>query len=101
MKNFITELDKGFESRVRLGIMSILVVNDYVDFSTLKEQLNISDGNIASHIAALEKLEYIVVKKQFIGKKPNTSYKASPLGIKAFRHHLDTLEQLIKIKFNQ
>lgn len=100
MKNFIESLDKGFESRVRLGIMSILVVNEYVDFNTLKEQLNISDGNIASHISALEKLKYIEVKKQFIGKRPNTSYKATSKGIKAFKNHLDTLEKLIKIKFN-
>lgn len=100
MKNFITALDKGFESRVRLGIMSILVVNDFVDFNTLKDQLNISDGNIASHITALEKLGYIEVKKQFIGKRPNTSYKVTSHGIKAFKSHLDTLEKLIKIKFN-
>ncbi len=80
--------------------MSILVVNEYVDFNTLKEQLNISDGNIASHISALEKLKYIEVKKQFIGKRPNTSYKATSKGIKAFKNHLDTLEKLIKIKFN-
>ncbi len=99
MKDFITSLDKGFESRVRLGIMSILVVNDSVDFNTLKEQLNISDGNIASHITALEKLNYLEVKKQFIEKKPNTSYKATQQGIKAFKNHLDTLEKLIKIKF--
>ena len=99
MKDFITSLDKGFESRVRLGIMSILVVNDSVDFNTLKEQMNISDGNIASHITALEKLNYLEVKKQFIGKKPNTSYKATQQGIKAFKNHLDTLEKLIKIKF--
>ncbi len=99
MKDFITSLDKGFESRVRLGIMSILVVNDSVDFNTLKKQLNISDGNIASHITALEKLNYLEVKKQFIGKKPNTSYKATQQGIKAFKHHLDTLEKLIKINF--
>jgi len=99
VKDFITSLDKGFESRVRLGIMSILVVSDSVDFNTLKEQLNISDGNIASHITALEKLKYLEVKKQFIGKKPNTSYKATQQGIKAFKHHLDTLEKLIKIKF--
>ena len=100
MKNFIESLDKGFESRVRLGIMSILVVNEYVDFNTLKEQLNISDGNIASHISALEKLKYIEVKKQFIGKRPNTSYKATSKGIKSFKNHLDILEKLIKIKFN-
>ncbi|MFN6245798.1 MAG: winged helix-turn-helix domain-containing protein [Chitinophagaceae bacterium] len=99
MKDFITSLDKGFESRVRLGIMSILVVNDSVDFNTLKKQLNISDGNIASHITALEKLNYLEVKKQFIGKKPNTSYKVTQQGIKAFKNHLDTLEKLIKIKF--
>jgi predicted ArsR family transcriptional regulator len=99
VKDFITSLDKGFESRVRLGIMSILVVNDSVDFNTLKEQLNISDGNIASHITALEKLNYLEVKKQFIGKKPNTSYKVTQQGIKAFKSHLDTLEKLIKIKF--
>jgi predicted ArsR family transcriptional regulator len=79
--------------------MSILVVNDSVDFNTLKEQLNISDGNIASHITALEKLNYLEVKKQFIGKKPNTSYKVTQQGIKAFKNHLDTLEKLIKIKF--
>lgn len=99
MKDFITSLDKGFESRVRLGIMSILVVNDSVDFNTLKEQLNISDGNIASHITALEKLNYLEVKKQFIGKKPNTSYKVTQQGIKAFKNHLDILEKLVKIKF--
>ncbi len=99
MKDFITSLDKGFESRVRLGIMSILVVNDSVDFNSLKEQMNISDGNIASHISALEKLNYLEVKKQFIGKKPNTSYKATQQGIKAFKNHLDILEKLIKIKF--
>ena len=64
MKDFITSLDKGFESRVRLGIMSILVVNDSVDFNTLKEQLNISDGNIASHITALEKLNYLEEKNK-------------------------------------
>lgn len=79
--------------------MSILVVNDSVDFNTIKEQLNISDGNIASHITALEKLKYLEVKKKFIGKKPNTSYKATSVGIKAFKNHLDTLEKLIKIKF--
>lgn len=95
MKNFIEDLNKAFESRVRLGIMSILMVNDSVDFGTIKEQLQITDGNLASHIAALEKLKYILVKKQFVGKKPNTSYSASRTGKKAFSEHLDALEKLI------
>jgi DNA-binding MarR family transcriptional regulator len=94
--NYIADLNKAFESRVRLGIMSILMVNDYVDFATLKEQLQITDGNMASHLNALEKLKYIEVRKQFIGKKPNTSYTATTEGRKAFADHLDALEKLIQ-----
>jgi DNA-binding MarR family transcriptional regulator len=93
----IGELNKAFESRVRLGIMSILMVNDSVDFLTLKEMLQVTDGNIASHITALEKFQYIEIKKQFIGKKPNTSYSVTNKGRKAFTEHLDALEKLIKI----
>jgi len=98
VKNYIKDLNKAFESRVRLGIMSILMVNDYVDFNTLKEQLQITDGNLASHINALEKLKYIQIRKRFVGKKPNTSYSASKEGKKAFNEHLDALEKLINIK---
>lgn len=96
MKNYIEELNKAFESRVRLGIMSILMVNDFIDFGTLKEQLQITDGNLASHLSALEKLQYIEVKKQFIGKKPNTSYAVTSVGKIAFSEHLTALEKLIK-----
>ncbi len=92
----IGELNKAFESRVRLGIMSILLVNESVDFNTLKELLQVTDGNIASHITALEKLNYIEIRKQFIGKKPNTSYAVTTSGKKAFAEHLDALERLIK-----
>jgi DNA-binding MarR family transcriptional regulator len=93
----IGELNKAFESRVRLGIMSILMVNDSIDFLSLKEMLQVTDGNIASHITALEKFQYIEIKKQFIGKKPNTSYSVTNKGRKAFTEHLDALEKLIKI----
>lgn len=96
MKNFIGDLNKAFESRVRLGIMSILMVNEMVDFSTIKEQLQVTDGNIASHISALEKLDYIKIEKKFIGKKPNTSYAATNIGKKAFHEHLNALEAIIR-----
>ncbi len=76
--------------------MSILMVNDWVEFSSLKEMLDITDGNLASHISALEKAEYIQVKKQFVGKKPNTTYAATVLGRKAFNEHLNALEKLLK-----
>lgn len=96
MNSDITKLNKAFESRIRLGIMSVLMVNDRVEFSELKETLGLTDGNLASHITALEKIKYIEVIKQFIGKKPNTTYFATELGKKAFSDHLNALEKLIK-----
>jgi DNA-binding HxlR family transcriptional regulator len=96
MENIISKLNKAFESRVRLGIMSVLMVNDSADFNNLKELLNITDGNLASHLKALEKESYISVNKQFIGRKPNTTYSATDLGRLAFNNHLKSLEDLIK-----
>lgn len=74
----INQLNKAFESRVRLGIMSILMVNDWMDYKDIKEELDLTDGNLASHINGLEKLEYICVRKRFVGKKPTQAIK-SPL----------------------
>jgi DNA-binding MarR family transcriptional regulator len=92
----IHKLHKAFESRVRLGIMSVLMVNDSVDFNTLKELLDVTDGNLASHAAALEKEGFVHIKKEFIGKKTSTTYSATKIGVKAFEGHLDALEKLIK-----
>ena len=80
VKKIIAGLNKVFESRIRLGIMSVLMVNDSIDYIQLKELLDVTDGNLASHIANLEKYEMLIVEKQFIGKKPNTRYKATPKG---------------------
>lgn len=77
------------------------MINDWVDFNTLKETLDLTDGNLASHLAALEKSEYIQVKKSFVGKKPHTTYAATKTGKKAFKDHLDALESLIKNKTNK
>lgn len=96
MKNIIEQLNKAFDHRVRLGIMSILLVNDEVDFNDMKERLELTDGNLASHISALEKMEYVVVKKEFVGKKTKTTYKVSTLGKKAFHEHIKALEKLIR-----
>ena len=95
MKIPFDKLDKAFENRVRLQIMSVLMVNDWYDFNSLKELLDISDGNLASHIKALEKEEYIMVHKSFLGRKPNTNYSSTDKGKKAFKQHLDALEALI------
>jgi len=92
----IDQLHKAFESRVRLGIMSILMVNDWVDYKSLKEQLNLTDGNLASHINGLEKIDFIVINKGFIGKKTSTTYKITELGKQTFKQHINALEKLIK-----
>jgi len=96
MKDLISKINKVFESRVRLGIMSVLMVNETYDFNSLKETLKVTDGNLASHLKALEEKGMIKVNKQFIGRKPNTSYSVTNTGIAEFRHHLKALENLIK-----
>ena len=96
MKSIIQNINKAFDHRIRLGIMSILMVNESADFTTLKELLGVTDGNLASHSKALEAENYIMVEKQFIGKKPNTSYKATKEGKEAFRNHIEALEKLIQ-----
>ena len=95
MKDILKHINKAFDHRVRLGIMSALMVNESVDFNTLKEILSVTDGNLASHIKALEKLKYLTIKKQFIGKKPNTEYSVSKMGKEAFKKHIEALEKLI------
>ncbi len=96
MKTLIENLNKAFENRIRLGIMSVLMVSDWADFNALKEALALTDGNLASHLAALEKGGYVAVRKGFIGRKPNTSFTATDAGRKAFQDHLDALESLIR-----
>src|SRR5688572_12010071 len=96
MKKYLHQLNKSFENRIRLGIMSSLMVTESMDFNSLKEMLQVTDGNLASHVSALEKDGYVKVKKQFIGKKPNTSFSVTAAGKKAFNEHLDALEELLK-----
>ena len=93
--SIIDNINKVFDHRIRLGIMSVLMVNDYADFNMLKELLGATDGNLASHTKALEKEEYIKVEKQFIGRKPNTRYSATKLGKMEFKKHINALEKLI------
>jgi len=97
MKKILSTLkETKLDNRIRLGIMSILVVNDWVEFKYLKEMLALTDGNLASHIKALEKESYIEIKKEFVGKKPQTTYQVTNKGRKAFEEHLSALEALLK-----
>ena len=92
----IDNLNKVFDSRIRLGIMSMLMVNASQSFNQLKELLQITDGNLASHMKPLEENNYVKMEKGFIGRKTNTTYAVTKAGQKAFRQHLDALEKMIK-----
>jgi DNA-binding HxlR family transcriptional regulator len=96
MSNPIAHLNKIFDSRIRLGIMSALVVNAEVNFNDLKELLDITDGNLASHLKTLEESSFVKVHKGFVGRKTNTTYAITKAGEKAFKDHLDAMEKLIK-----
>ena len=88
-------LNKAFDSRVRLGLMSILSVNEWISYKEVKNLLDLTDGNLASHIQALEKINFLEIKKQFIGKKPLTTYRITEIGKNAFKYHVSGLEKLI------
>jgi DNA-binding MarR family transcriptional regulator len=96
MSNPIGQLNKVFDSRIRIGIMSALMVNEDVNFNDLKALIDVTDGNLASHMKTLEENGYIKVHKGFIGRKTNTLYSITKVGEKAFRAHLDALEKIIK-----
>jgi len=96
VKNIYTKIRKEFDHRTRLGIMSMLMVNEWVGFKTFKETLGLEDGTLASHLKKLEANEFIEFKKEFIGRKPQTSYAVTDIGRKAFTDHLDALEEIIR-----
>jgi DNA-binding MarR family transcriptional regulator len=96
VKLFINGLHKAFESRIRLGIMSALAANDSLDFNSLKDYLGVTDGNLASHLKALEKENFVGMEKSFLGRKPNTKYSITKAGKNAFDKHLTALEKIIQ-----
>jgi len=96
MKNPIENLNKTFDSRIRLGVMSSLMVNEEVSFNELKQLLSLTDGNLASHLTSLEESGYIKVHKGFIGRRTNTTYSITKSGEKAFKEHIEALENMIR-----
>lgn len=96
MKQQIEQLNKIFDSRLRIGIMSALMVNEGLNFNDLKALIDATDGNLATHLKTLEDHKFIKVQKGFIGRKTNTVYSITKAGEKAFRNHLDALEQIIR-----
>jgi DNA-binding MarR family transcriptional regulator len=96
MTNPISNLNKVFDSRIRLGVMSSLMVNAEMSFNDLKQMLEVTDGNLATHLVNLEENGYIKVHKGFIGRKTNTTYSITKAGEKAFKEHIQALENMIR-----
>ncbi len=97
-ERYITEgLDRVIHERARLGIMAILVGAGESEFMTLRKSLLLTDGNLSAHLRVLEKSGYIAEKKEFVGRRPKTAYRATEEGIRAFRTYVDSLERLLKI----
>lgn len=96
MKKILSNFNKLLENRIRLGLMSALMVNDSLDYNALKELLDVTDGNLASHMKALEKNKLISIQKKFVGRRPNTSYSITETGREVFNSHLDALETILK-----
>ena len=94
--NPISGLNKIFDNRIRLGVMSVLMVNDEISFNDLKQMLEVTDGNLATHLVTLEESGFIKVHKGFIGRKTNTTYSITRAGQKAFSDQIAALEQMIK-----
>ena len=95
MRITINHLHKAFESRIRLGIMTAISVNNELDFNGLKELLDVTDGNLATHLRMLQKEEFIRVEKTFVDNKPNTKYYITKRGKAVFKEHLKALENII------
>jgi DNA-binding MarR family transcriptional regulator len=96
MGNPIAGLNKIFDNRIRLGVMSILIVNDDISFNDLKSVLEVTDGNLATHLVTLEEEGFLKVHKGFVGRKTNTTYSITKAGEKAFIDHIAALENMIK-----
>jgi len=92
----LRDLDPLVHAPVRLAIMSSLMPVEALEFTTLRDQIGTSDGNLSTHLAKLERAGYISVRKRFVGRKPNSLYSLTERGRTAFDRHLAALEKLLR-----
>ena len=95
-EHLAVKLNKAIHQKARLGIMSILMASEEAEFNYLKERLNLTDGNLSSHLSLLEKEKYIKIRKKFVKKKPKTLCQITEKGRQAFKEYLDNLEKIIR-----
>ncbi len=92
----VESLDETIHQKVRLGIMSALMARDEADFRFLKETLGVTDGNLSIHLSKLEDAGYVASAKEFVRKKPHTTYTPTEAGRAAFHAYLAALERIVQ-----
>ena len=94
--NTIEKLDRVIHERARLGIMTLLAATESLSFKELKEQLQMTDGNLSVHMRTLEESGYVSIRKSFVNRKPLTEFSLTPAGRQAFQDYLQTLAEIVK-----
>ena len=88
-------LDTAIHGPVRLGIMTALQMDGALDFTTLKNRLEVPDGSLNLHLRTLEENGYLRSRKSIVGVRPKTTYTMTPAGRKALAVYLDSMRQLL------
>ncbi|MFN9439832.1 MAG: winged helix-turn-helix domain-containing protein [Brevundimonas sp.] len=92
----ISRIDEVIHGRVRLGIMAYLAGAEEADFATLKQKLELTDGNLSVHLKKLEEAGFVAVDKRFVDRKPVTRARMTEVGRDAFVGYLDAMAALVK-----
>ncbi len=97
----MAELNEIIHQTVRLRIMAALVTlepTDEVDFTYLRDLLEVTDGNLGAHLRKLEEADYIAINKAFVERKPRSFISATSEGRRVFQEHVTALEEILKSK---
>ncbi len=92
----IDTLDDTLNQKARMKIMTTLLALGEADFKLLKEELALSDGNLSTHLALLEERGYVIGRKEFVRRKPHSSYKPTDAGRDAFHRYIDALMRIVR-----
>ena len=88
-------LDETIHQRTRLAIMASLAAVESLDFNDLKAQLGLTDGNLSTHLSALERAGYVKIEKGFVGKKPRTTVGQTSAGRTAMQRYINLLQSIL------
>ncbi len=91
----LPELDPVVHGKLRLAVLSLLVVVDEADFTWLRQRTGSTDGNLGAQMLKLEEAGYVAMEKRFAGRKPQTMYRMTPAGREALAKYVAALKQIL------